>query len=200
MFTYLLIFINAIISYKAYTASQSGSYQEMDKYLYRPYQLSRGGNIPGVILSNFSHADFFHFLFNMMTLFYFGRVVEYSAGFITFLSIYFLSGVGATLISYFRKKDDPYYQALGASGCISGILVTAAILYPQMSLYMMFIPIPIPAPIFAVLYILFSTLLMNSDSGIAHDAHLGGALVGLIAGGILAGGYGAFFSQLFKLF
>ncbi len=199
MFTKLIILLNIFISYKAYTAFQNGG-MERDDYLLRPFQLSRKQNIKGAILSQFSHVEVFHFIFNMMTLYFFGPIVEKLAGGIAFLAVYFLSGISAIVLTYLQRKDEPAYSALGASGCISGILFASIVLYPQMSLYMFFIPIPIPAPIFAFLYMGYSLFLMNDGGGISHEAHLGGALMGFILGGFLAGGYQNFVNQLYNLF
>lgn len=185
MFTYLLIGINTVVSYLAYKAFSEND--RVDRFLFRPFALSRGKNFTGAILSNFSHAGFFHFLFNMITLYYFGPVVEKLGGAFAFLVIYVLSGIVSMLFGYYRHKDDYSYQALGASGCISGILLAATVMYPKMSVYFLFIPFPIPAPAFAILFILASYYFMeSSESRIAHDAHLGGALAGFLLGGFFS--------------
>ena len=199
MLTKLIILVNIIISYKAYKEFENGGL-ERDRYLLRPFQLSMKKNFIGAFLSQFSHVEFSHFFFNMLTLYFFGPVVEKLAGSLSFLVVYSLSGLSAIFLTYLQRKDDINYSALGASGCISGILFTSIVLYPQMSLYMFFIPIPIPGPIFAILYMVYSLFLMNENGGVSHEAHLGGALMGFLAGGYLAGGYQNFVNQFYLLF
>lgn len=182
--TYLLIAANAVISYRAYTAFRDNG--KVDDYLFSPSLFARGRNRLGALLSHFSHADFWHFGFNMITLYYFGRIVEGLGGKISFILIYFVSGLGAALLTYYTKKDNVYYRSLGASGCISGILFAAIVYYPFMKISLLFIPIGVPAPAFAVIYILFSIFFMDSGDGISHEGHLGGAFAGLLLGGALA--------------
>lgn len=196
--TTILILINAFVSYRAYRAFESGF--DRDDYLLQPFQLSMGKNIKGAILSQFSHVEIYHFIFNMLTLYFFGPIVERIAGGISFLAVYLMSGLAAIGLTYIQRKDDSRYSALGASGCVSGILFTSIVLYPGINLYMFFIPIPIPGPIFAVLYMAYSLFFMNESSGVSHEAHLGGALLGFLAGGYLAGGYQDFVTQFYNLF
>lgn len=199
MITYLLIAVNTFVSYLAYRAFSENN--RVDRFLFRPFALSRGQNIEGAILSNFAHAGFFHFLFNMITLYYFGPVVEKLGGRFAFLVVYIVSGIASMLFGYYRHKDDYRYSALGASGCISGILLASTVMYPKMSVYFLFIPFPIPAPAFAILFILASYYFMeSSDSHIAHDAHLGGALAGFILGGVFSpSGYQEFFNFFLRV-
>lgn len=199
MITIFIILLNLIVSYRAYKVFETGG-MERDTFLLRPFQLSKGKNIQGAILSQFSHVEFSHFLFNMLTLYFFGPVVERSVGIFSYLIIYFLSGFAAIILTYIQRKDDPMYSALGASGCIAGILFASIVIYPQMSLYMFFIPIPIPGPIFAFLYLGYSLYSMNEGSGISHEAHLGGALMGFLLGGYFAGGYQNFVNRIYEIF
>jgi len=197
--TISIIILNLLISYRAYKAFESGGI-DRDNFLLRPYQLSIGKNYLGAFLSQFSHVEFYHLLFNMLTLYFFGPVVERTVGTLPFLIIYALSGLAAILLTYSQRKNDPSYTALGASGCISGLLFASIIIYPQMSLYMFFIPIPIPGPIFAVLYLGYSLFYMNDGGGVSHEAHLGGALMGFLLGGYFAGGYQNFVNRVYEIF
>lgn len=196
--TVVLIILNCLISYKAHQAFESN--ENPDRFLFRPYALSRGKNFPGVILSHFSHANFFHILFNMIALYSFGRVVESITGMFSLLLIYGLAGVTSTLLPYYRYKSDLYYQALGASGCVSGVLFAAIMIYPAMSVQMMFIPIPIPGPIFAIIYLLISYYFMQDGVGrVSHEAHIGGAIAGILLGGLFSPfGFTGFIMELLK--
>jgi membrane associated rhomboid family serine protease len=80
-----------------------------------------------------------------------------------------------------RKRNNPNYFSLGASGAISGILFSFILFFPFQNISILFIPIPIPAPIFAILYIAFSIYASHRNHDfINHDAHLWGAVAGLL--------------------
>ena len=102
-------------------------------------------------------------------------------GSVNFLIIYLGSLVLGNLLSFYFHKDEYHYSAVGASGAVSGILYSAILLQPDMSLYMFFIPIPIPAYIFGIGYLLYSIYGMRSRrDNIGHDAHFGGAIGGYV--------------------
>ncbi|MFT5736783.1 MAG: membrane associated rhomboid family serine protease, partial [Maribacter sp.] len=103
-------------------------------------------------------------------------------GSIKFLIIYFVSLVGGSLLALFFHKDEPYYSAVGASGAVTGILYAAILLEPEMQLGIMFIPIPLPAYILGIGYLLYSIYGMKSRLGnIGHTAHFGGAVGGYLS-------------------
>jgi len=109
------------------------------------------------------------------------RIVINGLGEVKFIIIYLGSLILGNLLSYFFHKDEYHYSAVGASGAVSGILYAAILLQPGMSLYMFFIPIPIPAYIFGIGYLLYSIYGMRARrSNIGHDAHFGGAVGGYI--------------------
>jgi membrane associated rhomboid family serine protease len=137
----------------------------------------------------FIHADVMHLSFNMMSLYFLGTILEqelmYAYGEVRgeahFLVIYILGGLFATLIPYIRHQDNPSYRALGASGAVSAVIFAAIIWNPKMELMILFLPIPIPAYIFGPLYIAFEYWAdRRGGSGIAHDAHIGGAIFGVL--------------------
>ena len=188
--TYLIIGLNVVISLIAFTRmnNESGGYvARRDMFLFTPYEVSKGVNYPGMVLSHFSHADGGHLLFNMLTLYFFGPVVEFGLGIPVMVLIYVASAVLSTLVVYHRHRGDPNYRALGASDSVSGILFAAIVLQPGMSIFFAFIPVPIPAPIFAIAYILLSTYFMQHGRGnISHEAHLAGAFTGLVLAGLFS--------------
>jgi len=155
--------------------------------MFSPHAAAAGRNLEGAFLSQFSHADLGHLVFNMLTLYFFGPVVEGHLGF-HFFTIYFAAGIAALLAVFLLRKGDPDYRVLGASGSITGILFAAIVLLPDMAVRFLIIPFPIPAPVFAVIYLLLSTWLMSRGdlARISHEAHVGGALTGLLLGGVLA--------------
>ncbi len=142
---------------------------------FEPYQ---------IVTHMFMHGGFAHIFFNMFALFMFGRVLESVLGSKKFFILYFLSGFGAAALQLFI-----YYlqhaQAImiGASGAIFGVLIAFAMMFPNVELMIIFIPIPIKAkylvPIYAVLELFFGIANFSQDN-IAHFAHLGGAVVGFI--------------------
>jgi membrane associated rhomboid family serine protease len=132
----------------------------------------------------FLHGSLGHIFFNMFGLFMFGRVLESVLGSKKFFILYFLSGIGAAglqlMIYYFQQTPA---QMLGASGAIFGVLAAFAMMFPNVELMIIFIPVPIKAkylvPIYAVLELFFGIASFKGDN-IAHFAHLGGAIVGFI--------------------
>lgn len=132
----------------------------------------------------FVHADGAHLLFNMITLFFFGSVMEkffrqycFDMGFVLF----YLGGlIFSILPSYLKHQNDHQWSSLGASGAVSAVLFSYILFQPWNKIYVFFIPMP--AIIFAVLYIGY-TIWSNqrNNSNINHSAHLWGAAYGIIA-------------------
>lgn len=129
--------------------------------------------------SGFLHVDISHLFLNMFTLYFFAPVVIGWFGSIKFLIIYFVSLLAGSLLALFFHKDEPFYSAVGASGAVMGVLYAAILLNPDMRLALMFIPIPLPAYVLGIAYLLYSIWGMKSRMGnIGHTAHFGGAIGG----------------------
>jgi membrane associated rhomboid family serine protease len=126
------------------------------------------------------HADLPHLLFNMVTFYAFGVSLEHRIGTPLFVLLYVL-GLLVSLIGTYRKhRNNPEYATLGASGAISAVLFASIVYQPTSSLFILPIPFPIPAPLFAVGYLAYTWWSSRQNRGrINHDAHLGGALLGL---------------------
>ena len=171
----LIIAINLLVSFKGFG----------DEYFFRKYEFHigsiRAGEHIRMITSAFLHADLGHLFFNMFTLYMFAPVViQYFDNF-SFLSIYVGSLVFGSLLTLLFHKDDYSYRAIGASGAVTGILYSAILLQPDMSLYLFFIPIPIPAYVFGIGYLLYSIYGMKAkNDNIGHTAHFGGAIGGYL--------------------
>jgi membrane associated rhomboid family serine protease len=151
----------------------------------------RAGEVQRVLTSGFIHGSGAHLLFNMLTLFFFGPYLEQMLGPMNYLLIYFGSLIGGSAWALVENWKNPNYAALGASGAISGVIVSFCVFEPFAMLYIFF-AIPMPAIVFAVLYIAFSAAMTGrANKRIAHEAHLGGALAGLALTLILVPGSGA---------
>ncbi len=134
-----------------------------------------------ILSSGFLHLDFNHLLFNMLTLYFFADYLIYSIGAMAFISIYLLSLIGGNLLTLFYHKKEYSYSAVGASGAVSGVLFSFILLFPMEKIYIMFIPIGIPAYIVGVAYLAYTIFGMKRQLGnIGHSAHLGGAITGLL--------------------
>ena len=134
-----------------------------------------------LLTSGFLHVDFNHLLFNMLTLYFFSDYLIATIGVPYFLVIYLLSLLAGNLLSYYYHKDELYYSAVGASGAVSGVLFAFILLYPHEKIYIMFIPVGIPAYIVGIGYLAYTIFGMKKQLGnIGHSAHLGGAIAGLL--------------------
>ncbi|PKB00493.1 rhomboid family protein [Flavobacteriaceae bacterium MAR_2009_75] len=134
-----------------------------------------------MLTSGFLHVDWAHLFFNMFTLYFFAPVVISWFGPGKFLIVYFVSLVSGSLLAMFFHKNEPYYSAVGASGAVTGVLYAAILLQPNMQLGIMFIPIPLPAYVIGIGYLLYSIYGMKSRIGnIGHTAHFGGAVGGYV--------------------
>ena len=173
--TIIIIAANVIISYKGFS-----DYGFFDKYKFNVGGVQRGEQVR-LVSSGFLHADTQHLLFNMLTLYFFANVVITLLSPIQFLLVYFGSLLVGSLLSLYFHKNEYHYSAVGASGAVTGILYSAILLQPGMNLYIFFIPIPIPAYIFGIGYLLYSIYGMKNRIGnIGHDAHFGGAIGGYV--------------------
>lgn len=133
------------------------------------------------------HADWMHLMINMFVLYSFGEIVEQFfnyyfefKGYIYFALLY-IGGIGfSSLFDYGKYKKDIYYNAVGASGAVSAVVFSSIILYPVGKIFLFFIPIGIPAPIFGILYLAYSVYMgKKGTDNIGHSAHFWGAIYGI---------------------
>lgn len=151
-----------------------------DKYKFNISGIKKGEKVR-LFSSGFLHADVNHLLFNMLTLYFFAPVVVAYLNSLLFVCIYITALLSGSWLSFIFHKQEPYYSAIGASGAVTGVLYAAILLNPTMSLYLFFVPIPIPAWLFGVGYLLYSIYgMVNKRGNIGHDAHFGGAIAGYV--------------------
>lgn len=148
-------------------ATQSGSF-----HLWQPFTYM------------FMHADFTHIFCNMFAVLMFGPALEHEWGERKFLTYYLVCGVGAAIIQelvWMAFIPGHVAVTIGASGAVFGILFAFGWLFPDTPLYLLFIPVPIRARIFVMVYAvieLFAGLANFAGDNVAHFAHLGGMLFG----------------------
>lgn len=172
----LLIIVNVAFSYKGFTnkAFFDGYKFEIDRIL-----ISK--DYKRLITSGFLHVGWMHLIFNMISLYAFSGGIESSLGGIKFLIIYFASLIGGDLLSLFVHRNHGDYSAVGASGAVCGIIFASIALFPGMGIGFFGLPFSIPGWLYGIMYVLYSIYGIRSNKdNIGHEAHLGGALVGML--------------------
>lgn len=178
--TIIIIAANVMVSLKGLN-----DYGFLDKYKFHIGAVQRGEKIR-LFSAGFLHVDMQHLLFNMITLFFFANIVIDYLGTSGFILVYVGSLLFGNLLSLYFHKNEYHYSAVGASGAVTGILYSAILLQPGMTLGLYFI-ITIPAYVFGIAYLLYSIYGMKKRIGnIGHDAHFGGAIGGYIITLLLA--------------
>src|SRR2546427_4329179 len=182
LITSLLMLLTGVFSYLGF---RNRAVEE--KYIFHPTSILAGKEYYRLVTSAFLHADWGHLLFNMISLYLFGRNVELLVGKEHFLLIYFGAVVGGNLLSLYVHRHH-YYFSYGASGGVCGIIFAYMLLFPGSRISMYFIPIWIPAWLYAIGFMLYSFYGMKEGNkgNIGHDAHLGGAIIGLLITSALA--------------
>lgn len=141
---------------------------------FRPFQL---------VTHMFMHANFTHLFFNMFALYMFGSALESYFGPKRFLFFYFFTGFGAVILyTLAQYLTGTQYPVVGASGAVFGLLAGFGTLFPNTRIMLLFPPIPLKAKYFVLIYAAIELFLGVSgrNTGVAHFAHLGGALFGYL--------------------
>lgn len=174
--TISLIALNVLVSVVTlYVAPQL-----FNKFMMMPYRTVRQKTWYELVSSGFVHAGLGHLFLNMFVLFFFGLVLERTIGQGHFLALYFTGLIVSSLPSLYKEKDNPEFATVGASGAVEGVLFAFIFLFPLDPIYIMFIPIGIPAIIFGVLFLAYSVYASRKEGRINHLAHIAGALWGLV--------------------
>ncbi|MBN8716622.1 rhomboid family intramembrane serine protease [Thermomonas sp.] len=191
--TLVIVLVTVLVSWRAF-----GDVRLLDRLLLWPPALARQRQYERLLTYGFVHADWAHLLFNMITLWSFGSMVERvfaawigSTGFVLF---YLSAIVVAILPTYLAHRRDPNYRSLGASGGVSAVLFAAILFDPWSKLIIFPIPLPVPAFLFAVLYVGYSLWMDRRGQGnVNHSAHLWGAAYGVLFTLLLQPAVGAHF-------
>jgi membrane associated rhomboid family serine protease len=207
------ILILNVIFFLATAILQQSHIVDLDPVLAGHYFNAPAFRVWQIITYMFMHGGFMHIFFNMFALFVFGPALEYAMGPNRFLQFYFITGIGALVLQMGVQAYEVYQvigaftvphgdisayynhpgieqlagvyasSIVGASGAIFGLLVAFGMLFPNVELFIMFIPIPVKAKYAVIGYILFELfggLRPSAGDSVAHFAHLGGALFGFI--------------------
>ncbi|GGA73999.1 rhomboid family intramembrane serine protease [Arenimonas soli] len=177
-FTIGIIAVTGLVSWLAFSNEKL-----LQRLLLWPPAVTRGREFHRFVTYGFVHGDFMHLAFNMITLYFFGRLMEgfYGdyLGPLGFAGFYLSALVVSALPSYLRHRNDPEYATLGASGAVSAVLFAFILLQPWQIIYVYVIPVP--AIIYAVLYVGYSIYAERKQSDrINHSAHLAGAAYGVL--------------------
>lgn len=136
--------------------------------------------------SGLIHADWAHLGWNSLSFFLFGRNIELAFGPITLLTVYLASIIGGSILSLIIHRHDEDYRALGASGGVCGVIFASIFLLPDYSIHFLLFPIGIPPYLYAIIFLVVSFIKHRRKSdNIGHDAHLGGAVVGLLVATVM---------------
>ncbi|MBL7888606.1 MAG: rhomboid family intramembrane serine protease [Bacteroidia bacterium] len=183
MITLLIIAITVFIS-----ITSMENHTLKNKLMFNAYMIHNRKEWWRFFSSGLIHADWMHLGFNMFSFYMFGRQVETAygyifgtQGFLFFLLLYIGGLVMSSLYSYEKNKQNIYYNALGASGAVSAVVFAYIIIAPTAGLYFFFIPVPIPAYLFGLIFLGVEYYLgKRGNSNIGHDAHFWGAVYGAL--------------------
>jgi membrane associated rhomboid family serine protease len=158
--------------------SNNNIYAQM---ILHPYSVWRGQRRYTVITSGFIHNDWMHLFFNMLSYSFFAFDLEGVLGHWQFGLLYFLSLILSDLPTVYKHKNDEWYHSLGASGAVSAVIFSAILFNPLSKMMILPLPFGIPAVLFGVIYLFYCNYASKySRDNINHDAHMFGALSGLL--------------------
>lgn len=166
------------------------------KLSFRPYDIFRKKEYYRFITYGFIHLNWMHLIFNMLTLYFFAPNIEFlytkiwgkALGSLYLLAFYLSAIVVSSLVDFIRYRDSYLYTAIGASGAVSAVVLHTILFTPNSNIYFIFLPIPIPAWLFGLSYLVLSYYLdKKGNDNIGHMAHLSGGVWGLFFPWIIFG-------------
>lgn len=180
----LLIVLTSIISFYAWSHPEL-----LERWIMTPHLVHKRNEWYRFVSSGFLHADLGHLVFNMIAFYSFAQVVQVIFGAYfgevlgagLFLLLYITGIIVSDIPSYLKHRNDFDYRSLGASGGVASVMFAAILFNPLGSIRIMFLPIDIPSFIFGILYLIYSYFQgRRMGDNINHDAHLYGALYGIL--------------------
>lgn len=176
--TWILIGLTVLVSWQAFNNRRL-----LERLILWPPAIDRDKQYDRLLTHGFIHADWQHLLFNMITLYFFGSLVEGwfvpYIGRIGFVLFYLSAILVAILPTWLRHRHDPNYRSLGASGAVSAVLFAFILAQPWSLIFVFFLPVP--AIVYAVLYVGYSIWMdKQGQDNINHSAHLWGAGYGVL--------------------
>lgn len=165
----------------------------IEAYLYGWFPFTENFRVYQIITHMFMHGGWLHLIFNMFGVWMFGSAIENYFREKKYVILYFASGLGAYILHFvvvYYTSDNFNIPVVGASGALFGLLAAFAVLYPNVEMMLIFLPIPIKAKYFVLIYMLIElfggiTQIRDENTGIisdniAHFAHIGGGIVGFL--------------------
>ncbi|MEN2398210.1 rhomboid family intramembrane serine protease [Flavobacterium sp. MC2016-06] len=178
---FIIIAANVLLSYKGFNDRTF-----YDKYKFEVDKILINKEYYRLFTSSFLHVDWQHLIFNMLSLYFFFELVELQLGSVNFLILYSASLVGGDLLALFIHRNHGDYSAVGASGAVCGIIFAAIALFPGLGIGIFLLPFSIPSWLYGILYVAFTIYGIKSKrDNIGHEAHLGGALIGMLVAIVL---------------
>lgn len=186
--TTIIVVITCLVSLAAF-----GERRLFEALLFEPFVIKARNDVYRFLTHALVHANWPHLAVNMFVLYGFGSLVEHHLLLLkqgpastAFVMLYLGGVVFSSLPAYFKHTDNPMYRAVGASGGVSAVLFAWILLMPTNTLSLLFLPVPLPAWAFGGLYLLYSwSMDRRGGDNVAHDAHLHGALFGIVFMGIM---------------
>ena len=184
-YTVIIVVITSLISFIAFN-----NHKLMDTLIFWPPAVSMRHQYWRFITCGLIHADFMHLLFNMFTLYFFGKALEnlYMGELglqqYYFLILYILALIFANIPTYIKRKDDYNYRSLGASGAVCAVVFASILIRPWAEIWLY--GIRMPALIYAVLFMVYSVYMSRrGGDNVNHDAHIWGAIFGVVFTGLV---------------